>query len=186
MKFGLLKNAGLLLTGSVLGVSLMSYTPQTESIMNKIDALTQKGVEYKTEVKDLTFDNNELTTQLNNANEELKVLVAEKTELEKQLEDAITSGNLSKEEISKLENEIVELNKLITLKDGAMQDLYDNWGREVTSLKTKIAELETELEENNNNHASAIEKANQMIEQANQDQENINNKLDSALEELHN
>ena len=184
----LLKGGSLVLAGALVG-GLLSYNSKKTEIVTGINDISNTAIEYKTQAKKLLTDKKSLeesiaalNTQIENLKTQLKELTNEKEELENQ-------SNLDANKIKELEAKIKEkdakieeLKKSIAFKDMLLQTTYE----EAMRLQDKVEELTKQLEASENGSQSLLNKANEEIEKANQDQVDILNAVNQAKEKIEN
>ena len=195
----LLKGGSLVLAGALVG-GLLSYNSKKTEIVEGINDISNMAIEYKTQAKELSTNKENLEesitvleTQIENLTTELEQLINEKTELEQQKSELENQSNLDankvKELIAEIERltkekdaEIARLNDLIAFKDVLLQTTYEK----AMELEDKVEDLTKQLEASKNGSQSLLDKANEEIEKANQDQVDILDAVNQAKEKINN
>ena len=184
----LLKGGSLVLAGALVG-GLLSYNSKKTEIVAGINDISNMAIEYKTQAKELSTSKKSLEesitvleTQIENLTTELEQLINEKTELEQQKSELENQSNLDANKVKELTAEIERLNDLIAFKDTLLQITYEK----AMELEDKVEDLTKQLEASKNGSQSLLDKANEEIEKANQDQVDILDAVNQAKENNNN
>ena len=209
----LLKDGSLVLAGVLVG-GLLSYNSQKSEIIEGINDISELAIDYKTQTKELTSQKetlketiNTLEEQIENLTTEVEKLVSEKTILEQEKAELEKQANIDSErmveliaeierltkendeliaEIERLtkekEAEIARLNDLIAFKDTLLQTTYEK----AMELEGRVEDLTKQLEDSKNGSQSLLDKANEEIAKANQDQVDILDAINQAKEKIKN
>ena len=195
----LLKGGSLVLAGALVG-GLLSYNSKKPEIVAGINDISNMAIEYKTQAKELSTNKENLEesitvleTQIENLTTELEQLINEKTELEQQKSELENQSNLDANKVKELtaeierltkekDAEIARLNDLIAFKDTLLQITYEK----AMELEDKVEDLTKQLEVSKNGSQSLLDKANEEIEKANQDQVDILDAVNQAKEKINN
>ena len=195
----LLKGGSLVLAGALVG-GLLSYNSKKTEIVAGINDISNMAIEYKTQAKELSTNKENLEesitvleTQIENLTTELEQLINEKTELEQQKSELENQSNLDANKVKELtaeierlikekDAEIARLNDLIAFKDTLLQITYEK----AMELEDKVEDLTKQLEASKNGSQSLLDKANEEIEKANQDQVDILDAVNQAKEKINN
>ena len=191
----LVKGGSLVLAGVLVG-GLLSYNSKKTEIVTGINDIANMAIKYKTQAKELSTDKEKLEesiaalkTQIEDLTTELQQLINEKEELENQ---SILDANKIKELTTEIERltaekdadkaEINRLNEMIAFKDMLLQTTYEK----AMELEEQVEDLTKQLEDSKNGSQSLLDKANEEIEKANQDQVDILDAVNQAKEEINN
>ena len=182
----LLKGGSLVLAGVLLG-GLLSYDSRKDEIVKGINDISSMAIQYKNDVGDLTASLNSAQETVRNLTETKTTLENEKVSLEAQLKELVSQGNADATEIANLkakieekDAEIKKLKDMIAFKDMLLQTTYEK----AMELEGKVEDLTKQLEASKNDSQSLLDKANEEIEKANQDQVDILNAVNQAKEEI--
>ena len=184
----LVKGGSLVLAGALVG-GLLSYSSKKTEIVAGIDDIANTAIEYKTQAKELSTSKKDLekkvadlTASLESAQETVRNLTKTKTELENkkaaleaQIEKLTAEKDADKAEINRL-------NEMIAFKDMLLQTTYE----EAMRLEDEVENLTKQLEEAKKNSNNIVDKANEEIKKANQDQVEILNAVKQAKEKINN
>ena len=177
----LLKGGSLVLAGALVG-GLLSYSSKKTEIVAGIDDIANTAIVYKTQAKKLSTDKEDLEKSIDALKTQIKNLTTEKEKLENQ---SISDANKINELTAKIEEKdakIKELNNMIAFKDMLLQTTYE----EAMRLEDKVADLTKQLEASKNDSQLLLDKANEEIEKANQDQLDILDAVNQAKEKINN
>ena len=205
----LLKGGSLVLAGVLIG-GLLSYNSKKTEIVTGINDISNMAIVYKTQAKELSTSNADLTASLESAQETVRELTEsvtrlenEKVSLEAQLKELVSQGNADATEIANLKaqiesknqtianlekslessnKEITRLNGLIKFKDTLFQTTYEK----AIELENKVEDLTKQLEEAKKDSKNIVDEANEQIKQANQDQVDILDAVNQAKEKINN
>ena len=195
----LLKGGSLVLAGALVG-GLLSYNSKKTEIVAGINDISNMAIEYKIQAKELSTNKENLEesitaleTQIENLTTELEQLINEKTELEQQKSELENQSNLDANKVKELtaeierltkekDAEIARLNDLIAFKNTLLQITYEK----AMELEDKVEDLTKQLETSKNGSQSLLDKANEEIEKANQDQVDILDAVNQAKEKINN
>ena len=136
---------------------------EVQDLHNKIDIETEASKQLskelnaeKQKVVDLTTKLEILEKESVKNEEEIKKLKEELAKATSKIEELQNKLNSKNEEITNLENSlkekdglIKELETIVDNRDRFIEDIYSNWGKEVTDLKKDIANLKEVINEKN-------------------------------------
>ena len=170
----LLKGGSLVLAGALIG-GLLSYNSKKTEIVTGINDISNTAIEYKTQAKKLLADKKSLEESIAALNTQIENLKTEKEKLENQSSLDATKIKELEAKIEEKDAKIEELKKSIAFKDMLLQTTYEEAMR-----------LQAELEKTQKDSKDIVDKANEQIKQANQDQVDILDAVNQAKEEIKN